>query len=223
MARRVYGDTSKGAKAFAPPLMGIKVAVGEVRQQGDEAHVEVTTEFEVRPGNEEYRPYSETVHLRRIKGDWKIVPVKRSEMSRERMLGTIALLLTDDSIVAPGRNRIQTPRCAAAMKVLVYALESYANDHGGRLPKDPYKLRAALTPYVMGPEVFQCLAAAKGEVGFILNPKLAGKRFAVVSQDVPLIFEGAKPVLRHYGRALVAFPSGYVDYVGEAQLRRLRN
>src|SRR5688500_10546015 len=75
------------------------------------------------------------------------------------------------------------PRCAPGLRNLATALELYAQDYDGRLPRAGV-WQAAVEPYHRVPEWAGCPAAG-GRAGYAFNSALSGQRASFNFQQPP--------------------------------------
>jgi prepilin-type processing-associated H-X9-DG protein len=112
------------------------------------------------------------------------------------------------------REEARQEECASQMAVIAEALEAYAEDHDGRLPKAE-SWTEAVWPYLDDEKMLWCPSDDSGaETSYILNEAASGLLLdeTEAPESVVLLYESA----RHVGSANYLFADGQVEWLEEA-------
>lgn len=221
LARRVVDG--KPGLSLPPGFPGAKATLGTVKEDGDEATVEVEVTLN---GERPPQTYRETVHLRRADGDWRIVPVKGPSSGPPPVLGLIAFMVNHPEEMTRARTAATTTACLSNVKQLATATMIYLSDHDDVLPKDASRWKAAIMPYVRSEAIFHCPDDRSGGVSYFLDPRVAGRSVASLPNPAgtAMIVEGTpkKTAFRHRGRANVGYIDGHARIATPEVMRQAR-
>lgn len=212
MARQVVG-APLGPLVFPPNVPTLRVTPGNAKVSGGDATLTVRV---VLSGGYSKNPevLSETVTLRNVEGDWRIVPLdpKAIENDLPRPLAGLALLSLHPEMANLPRPATLQTQSLSKVKQIALAVLVYAADHQDRLP--PAKgLKAAVMPYLRDADVLTPPGAPKGTVGYFLDPRLSGRLSASIERpaETAMILEGAptKTAFPYRGRTPVGYADGH--------------
>jgi hypothetical protein len=131
-------------------------------------------------------------------------------------------------------QQAQLATCRSNVKQLCQAAHLYAQDHEGTLPTENWPDQ--LLPYCKGPGAYICPAVPDLDVGYALNPAVAGLSLSDIKRPANLVLffeadlvEGRPPndaqeVLtapRHGEKIVVGLVDGHVETVDLDELRKL--
>lgn len=211
IARRVVGGKPFDLRIAVLPKWTL--TVGEAKIDGDEATVETDSDIpDLKPNS----PLHETVHLRRIDGDWRIVPANPSEDPRTvRPVAQVAMVSINPSLAGPRPASKQT-QDLLNVKLVALATLMYAGDHKDRLPLAK-GFQAAIQPYI---GKFDCLTAPdapKGTMSYFLDPRLSGALLTSLPNPAgtAMVVEGTpqKTAFPWRGRTPVGFTDGHAKLI----------
>jgi len=226
MGRQVVG-APKGANPFIasiPPDAKITATLGEVKIDGDTAKVEA----DVEASGSLPKAAHETVELRRLDGDWQIVPVdpEKGGMREAQFVGFLAYMVLHPEVMARARQAAKKTQCLSNVKQLGLATIMYSLDHDDVLPKTSAGWKAAIMPYAKNEQIFHCPDDTSGAVSYFLDPRVAGMSTTRIAQPAAtaMVVEGTtkKTAFRHGGSAMIAFTDGHAKALKAPALLKAR-
>lgn len=223
-SRRVVGQ-NKGDFPIDSFMPTLKISMGKSTVQGDTARVEIDAEM-FASGRSAQKAH-ETVRLRRVGGDWRIVPSDPDNQGamRTELVGSLAYVLTSKNIFARAKQAAKKTMCLSNVKQLALGTIMYATDHNETLPKAA-AWKTAIRPYLRDEKVFHCPDDKSGGVSYFLDPRVGGKTFASIGfpAETAMILEGTpkKTAFRHAGRANLGYLDGHAKGVDAAAVLKAR-
>ena len=217
MARQtVAGEDGHPRFPSAYPKLGY--VAGRARIDGDKATLEIDLKM-MQAGSKTQRSH-ETVALRRIEGDWRIVAsVLDARLQPPEGSGTVAnlaLALANPGLIHQPRPASKMTTSLANVKQIAVAALLYAGEHDDRLPSAT-NLKASLMPYLRNADVFTAPDAPKGSVGYFLDPRLSGIVVSRISNPAgtAMILQGSprKTAFPYRGRTAMSYADGHAKVV----------
>jgi prepilin-type processing-associated H-X9-DG protein len=195
---------------------------------GSEATVTCTVQLTT-PGVN--RSFQDTVPLRRVGGQWLIVPFTPEEAVGIKNVHGRFLRLASTPMGYPeelvkSRDALRADICASNVRHLATGVMILTQDHDTRIALRADRLREGLTPHVKDLGAFQCPSRPKEPISYTLNPDLQDVSTSSLRHPAltVLLYEGSNGVLeyRHYGKTVVAFADGSVKQLTPDQTKNLR-
>lgn len=221
----------QSARSSGEPL---QLTVMSVKPQvtGDSATAAVSVEAK---SSGHQQKLEETLNLRKVGAEWKIVPPTDAELNTylkagdkdPHLLALLGYSYTHPHVVLNnGREVARDVACRSNLKQLATGALMFLQDSDEKFAFKADAYKAAIQPYVKGEDLFHCPSIEKGPVAYSFNAQLQGKRYASVRKPAVtvMLYEGKGGVLnfRHNGRAMVAFADGHVKPVTPAEAKALR-
>jgi hypothetical protein len=231
---KVDADLKTWAQGARSSPEKLRITVVEITPQitGDAAKANVT--LDLLSGKEQQR-FEETLSLRRVGGEWKIVPPTEAELEgysragekNPHVLATLAVIYTHPAkMLARQRGLANHTVCTSHVKQLAVGLLMFLQDNDDRFPTKADSYKAVVMAYVRDRDVFNCPSTGKATVAYSLNTQLQGKLLGSIRKPelTVMIYEGKQGKLefRHDGRATVALANGRVQRVTPAEARAFR-
>jgi prepilin-type processing-associated H-X9-DG protein len=185
-------------------------------------------------GEPETVKVEDTLKLRRMGAEWKIVPPTPEEMKAltrdagppSQILPLLAGTVAYPQAFLSAREAARRASCTSNMKQICLAAMMLTQDHDEKLALRADAYKAALMPYLKNEAVFRCPSDKSGGVAYSFNHVLQGVSLARIQRpDLTVMFyEGKKGTLsfRHDGKAVVGFVDGRVQAVDGTEAKRLR-
>ena len=225
----LLGRQIAGGKAVEVPddrgMPTLRAVVGETKTDGDSATMEADVELVAGPSS--VQRSHETIMLKRVDGNWGVVPVypERGGTQGDRFVGFLAYFMTNPGVIAQARRAARTTACLSNVKQLSVGTIMYSLDHDDRLPKAA-AWKASIMPYLKSKGVFHCPEDASGSVSYFLDPRVGGKDTTSVARpaETAMIVEGTPKTtaFRHGGRASLGYVDGHAKSVDPAAMLRAR-
>ncbi len=151
-----------------------------------------------------------------------------------RVVNRGALAIRPGATDVPGEQEAQLAICRNNVKQLCQAVHMYAQEHNGTLPTEDWPEQ--LLPYTKGAETYVCPAVPELEVGYALNPLLAGLLLSDVKRPANLVLffeadlverrppgdaEAALTAPRHGEKIVVGLVDGHVKTADFEELQKL--
>jgi hypothetical protein len=222
---------ARGARN-SPEKLRITVVEITPRIMGDAATAAVTVDL--RSGKEAQR-FAETLSLRQVGKEWKIVPPTRSELEgysrpgdkNPFILATLAVVYTHPAeMLAKQRALASHIVCTSRVKQLATGILTFLQDNDDKFPLKASAYQAEVMAYVRDREAIHCPSTGKAAMAYSLNAQLQGKTLGSLRKPelTIMFYEGqrGKLAFRHDGRATVALADGKVKRVTPAEARFLR-
>ena len=211
MARQTVAGEDRHP-SFPATLPKLGYVAGPTRIVDDKATLEIDLKM-MQPGSKTRRSH-ETVALRCIKGDWRIVAsvldARLQTPSDSTTIANLALVVANPGLIDQPRIASKMTTSLANVKQIAVAALLYAGEHGDRLPPAA-NLKASLMPYLRDADVFAAPDAPKGSVGYFLDPRLSGVVVSGIANPAgtAMILEGSprKTAFPYRGRTCL----GYID------------
>lgn len=226
MSRRVVGQKSSGFP-MGSGLPTLKATLGMEKIDGDTANVEVDVEA---TGNGGQRSH-ETVNLRRVGGDWQIVPSHPPTFGAKttragEMIGILAYFVSNPALFAQAKGAARRSACLSNVKQLAIGTLMYTTDHNETFPKTSAGWKAAIMPYVKNERIFHCPEDTSGGVSYFFDPRIAGKSMSSIPSPAftAMIVEGTakQSAFRHGGKATLGYADAHVKISDRAQVAKAR-
>ena len=178
----------------------------------------------------------ESVKLRKLGAEWKIVPPKREELARTlaahprepNILAQLTNALADPQPLLAARSAADERTCKLRVQYLCISASQHADDHEGKYLLTPANWRKALVKYVDMPNAHRCpahLDLAKDGASYSFNGNLTGITEGKIRDlgRTVLIYEGSggKLDFRHGGKAMVGFADLGAELVDPQQAAAL--
>ncbi len=153
-----------------------------------------------------------------------------------RIVDQGSLPVTPAQVAEPGEGEAQLAACRANVKRLCLAANMYAEDHDGMLPAEDWPDQ--LRPYCKGegPDPYVCPAVPELEVGYALNPAVAGLSLSDIKRPANLVLffeadlvdgqppddaQAALTAPRHGEKIVVGLVDGHVETADFDELHEL--
>ena len=217
MARQtVAGEDRHPSFPANYPKLGY--VAGRTRIDGDNATLEV--HLSTREGGSKIRRSHETVRLRRIEGDWRIVAsvagARLQTPSDSTTIANLALVVANPGLIDQPRIASKQTASLSNVKQIAVAALLYAGEHDDHLPSAT-NLKASLIPYLRNADVFTAPDAPKGSVGYFLDPRLSGVVVSWISNPAgtAMILQGSprKTAFPYQGRTAMSYADGHAKVV----------
>ncbi len=225
LSRRVVGQ-GRGNMPMGSGMPTLRAVIGKASINGDKASVQVDAELS--DSGRSFQKVHETVRLRRVGGDWRIVPADPNLDSRMsgQLVGGLAYVATNRDIFMKAKQSAKRTMCLSNVKQLALGTLLYASDHGDVLPKTSAGWKAAIMPYVKNEKLFRCPDDPSGKDGYFLDPRIAGKPMSAIAQPAltAMVVEGTpkQSAFRHAGRANLGYVDGHAKLVDRAAVAKAR-
>lgn len=178
---------------------------------GDVATVSLTVVGTASDGS---MSHAETDTLRRVSGQWMIVPGDPSARDAGVVV-TLAGLATHGFDLAGAKAAAMKTACLSNVKQLGLACLMYANDNDDKFMKSAAVVHKSLDPYLRNAKLWNCPLTGKPAYSF--NSRLFGKSMESISNPAltVMIYEGKNFALdfRHAGSAAVCFVDGHAKMI----------
>lgn len=222
IARRVMGGKLFGV-GYAQEWPKWDLIVGTTKIEGEEATVEADSAL---PNPSQDPRIHETVHLRRIEGDWQIVPAPSfGNMKTAQPIAIFATMAAHPELTLPAKRAALKTVDLSQVKQIAISLLMYSIDHKDRLPlaKD---FKAAIMPYLRNAEALTAPGAPKGTVSYFLDPRLSGMRTTDIASpsETAMILEGTphKTAYPWSGKTPVGYADGHAKMVDASLVLKAR-
>lgn len=166
------------------------------------------------------RTTNETVHLRQVAGQWKVVPEKSSSS-----LGGYAYALAHPTMIPKAREAAKATAALSNAKQLAVGYLIYSGDNGDKFDLTSATAQKKLAPYLKNPALWTAPDDPKGTRSFSVNEALNGKSYETIRDltKTVLLYEGrsGKPKFRYNGRAVIAFADGHAKLITQSEASQL--
>jgi len=151
-----------------------------------------------------------------------------------RVIDRSDLPATPEQVAQQGEEEAQLAACRANVKSLCLAANMYAQEHNGTLPAEDWTEQ--LLPYTKGPDPYVCPAVPELEVGYALNPAVAGLALNDIKRPANLVLffevdlvegrpaddaQAALTAPRHGEKIVVGLVDGHVKTTDFDELQEL--
>ena len=222
LGKQVLGSKASNVP-FPAEMPKLTVTLGDAKIAGDEATIEVDTEFPEPRGSSKFHG---TVRLHQTDGNWRIVPATSIGSTRSvEPIAIFAMLATNPEIFAKAKNAAKRAADLSNVKQIALAVLQYAADHDDRLP--PAKgFKAAVMPYIRDSRILAAPGAPKGAVSYFFEPRLSGVRMTTIPRpaETAMILEGtpSKTAYPWAGKTPLGYVDGHVKMVDASFILKAR-
>jgi hypothetical protein len=214
----------KEAKPGTQPKATVTIKKVEIKDL--DATVEISTAIEP---NGPPKPLEETIRLRKVGDDWKIVAPKYeptdSRNSNEFVTTVATMLVSGDQAMAGAKHAaIRTSRLSN-FKQISTACMIHATDHDDKILINTANARKALGPILKNDQIWQD-PATKKTMTVSFNPNLLNKRLSEIQAPAETVLASWGPkdalIFDDSGRTVIAFTDGHVKLMTKEQAKTLR-
>ncbi len=212
-------------KMFGDPRQKLFFKIEEPATQLNGETAKVTLRVVAVPHSDQ----RETIELRRVEKEWKIVPPPLALALEQKspILSTLSLMISrPEEVLKTLREGARRASCQSNLKQIASAVAQFVQDNDDVLALPPDGAHAAILPYLRDERVFRCPSVAADGHAYSFNAALEGAAVSNIPApaETVLFYEGkdGKLDFRHGGSANVAFIDGHVKAVSAAEAKTLR-
>ena len=211
---------------FGVDFPKLTLSLGEAKVTGDAATLVVdltATGASIRKPETTH----ETVALKNVGGDWRIVPVSPGSPAGDapRPIAVLAMLATHPGVLVQAKVAAKKTIDLSHVKQVALAVIMYAADHDDRLPLAK-NFKAAILPYLRDASLLTAPDAPTGAVSYFLDPRLSGMRTTAIARpaETAMVLEGtpAKTAFPWAGRTPMGYADGHAKMVDAPAVLRAR-